>query len=300
MSLKLAKNWHLIFSTIACISLLMTGGVQAENLNIEPDTRTVPLSGQSNFRDIGGYQTTDGRTVKRGILYRSGELQKLSDEDIDSIEALGIRTVINFLTPEEIEARGGDRLPQDVREVPQPISGGIAGDLTKVVLEARKTGDFSQVSVELNSEIHRLLIEEGAQQYSALIREILDSKNLPLAFHCSHGVHRTGTATAIVLSLAGVPWETVREDYLLSNITRGEEINKRLGQLRDLAANTQEIPPGDVDTTNMKAFYLLDGSYIDASLDEMKAKYGSVEKYARQRLGLSNEEIAQLRDLLLE
>ena len=204
------------------------------------------------------------------------------------------------MTPEEIEARGGDRLPQDVREVPQPISGGIAGDLTKVVLEARKTGDFSQVSVELNSEIHRLLIEEGAQQYSALIREILDSKNLPLAFHCSHGVHRTGTATAIVLSLAGVPWETVREDYLLSNITRGEEINKRLGQLRDLAANTQEIPPGDVDTTNMKAFYLLDGSYIDASLDEMKAKYGSVEKYARQRLGLSNEEIAQLRDLLLE
>jgi protein-tyrosine phosphatase len=90
----------------------MTGGVQAENLTIEPDTRTVPLSGQSNFRDIGGYQTTDGRTVKRGILYRSGELHKLSDKDVDSIEALGIRTVINFLTSEEIEARGGDRLPR--------------------------------------------------------------------------------------------------------------------------------------------------------------------------------------------
>ncbi|MFK7912244.1 MAG: tyrosine-protein phosphatase [Akkermansiaceae bacterium] len=50
----------------------------------------------------------------------------------------------------------------------------------------------------------------------------------------------------------------------------------------------------------MEAFYVLDGSYIDASLEEINAKYGSVEEYARQRLGLSNEEITQLRELLIE
>jgi protein-tyrosine phosphatase len=64
-----------------------------------------------------------------------------------------------------------------------------------------------------------------------------------VVYHCSHGVHRTGTATAILLSALGVPWETVPEDYLLSNKYRVEEVNRRNSDLRLLAADTLLVEP---------------------------------------------------------
>ena len=66
---------------------------------------SIALEEVSNFRDLGGYQTTDGRAVKWGELFRSGELPRLSDADVDRLDSLGVRTVVNFLTPAEIEQR---------------------------------------------------------------------------------------------------------------------------------------------------------------------------------------------------
>jgi protein-tyrosine phosphatase len=97
-----------------------------------------------------------------------------------------------------------------------------------------------------------------------------------------------------------VPWETVREDYLLSNTYRGEEIEHRLAQLRDLYAENNGISPDEVDTTNMDAFYILDGSYIDAALEQAIEDYGSMDAYIREGLGITDEEVALLRSQLLE
>lgn len=262
--------------------------------------RHIELQGQSNFRDLGGYETGDGRTVKWREVYRSGRLPKLTNEDVARLESLRIRTVVNFLTADEIEAHGHDHLPAGVREISRPIASGAAGDLTKVVTEALKTGDFSKVSVELNPEIHRVLVHDGQQQYAALLGVTADPASRPLVFHCTHGVHRTGTGAAILLSALGVPWETVREDYLLSNKYRGAEVEKRLAQLRQMAAEKQGIPPEQVDMSNMEAFLVQGASYIDASFDEMVKEYGSVDNFIRDGLGLSDQEINRLRDELLE
>ena len=264
------------------------------------DKRHIPLEGQSNFRDVGGYQTTDGQRVKWGQIYRSGELHKLSDDDVANLEALSVRTVVSFLTASEVEARGHDRLPEDVHEIALPMQAGNLGDLAAVANEARNTGDFSKVPVELNPEIHRLLIDEGREYYATLLRELADPSNRPLIYHCSHGVHRTGTATAILLSALGVSWETVREDYLLSNTYRKNEIDRRVGELRERAAKTLNIEPEDVDMTNIKAFYILEAEYIDASLDEAVKRYGSMEAYIRDGMGINDLELLRLREQLLE
>jgi protein-tyrosine phosphatase len=258
----------------------------------------VPLDGQSNFRDLGGYQTADGREVKWGEVFRSGELPRLSDADVDRLDALGVRTVVNFLTPAEIEQRGEDRLPDGVREIEAPIAG-AGDDLALLVLEARKTGDFSGIPPELNADIHRILITEAEEEYATLLRAVADPANRPLVFHCSHGVHRTGTAAAILLSVLGVPWETVREDYLLSNHYRAQENDRRLAELTALAAESQGVPPDAVDTTNMEAFYRLQDAYIDASLEEAVQQHGSMDAYVREGLGLTEAEIEALRDQLL-
>jgi protein-tyrosine phosphatase len=263
-------------------------------------SRHIPLQGQSNFRDLGGYKIGDGRTVKWGQVYRSGRFPKLTDEDVDRLAELGIRTVVNLLTPDDIEAYGQDRLPAGVRQVALPIDSVAATELANSATEALQTGDFSKIPVKLNPAIHRLLVHDGKAQYAALVREITDPANRPLVFHCSHGVHRTGTGAAILLSALGVPWDTVREDYLLSNRYRHSEVQMRLGQLRQMAAEKRGIPPEQVDMANMEAFLIQEGAYIDASLEEMTREHGSVEGYLREGLGLSQQEIGSLRDELLE
>jgi len=265
----------------------------------EPE-RHITLDGQPNFRDLGGYPARDGRTVKRGEVYRSGEFSHLTDEDVATLEELEIQSVVNFLLPEEIEMNGRDRLPEGVREVPEPIQGDRAAELTMVVQAAIKAAEFDDIPPEMNPEFHRLLLDEGKDQYAALLREAADPANRPLVFHCSHGVHRTGTATAILLSALGVPWETVREDYLLTNEYRAEEVQAKLAKIRQQAAKTKGIPPEEVDMTNVEAFYILEGSYIDGALEQAIADYGSMENYIREGLGISDDELEELRSQLLE
>ena len=109
-----------------------------------------------------------------------------------------------------------------------------------------------------------------------------------------------GPGAAILLSALGVPWETVRADYLLSNQYRRAEVEKRLRQLRHMAAQRQGIDVKQVDMTNMNAFLIQDGSYVDASRDEMVADFGSVAGYVRQGLRLSENEVLTLQASLLE
>jgi protein-tyrosine phosphatase len=266
------------------------------------DERVVGLQGQPNFRDIGGYETRDGRKVQTGLIYRSGELPRLTDEDLEKLRVLGVKTVVNFLTPEEIEYRGKDRLPEGVREIILPITGEIADvpDAAAQLVEARKTGDFRQFPPAFNTQVHEDLATGLADdQYKALFEILADESNYPLVYHCSHGVHRTGTATALLLHALNVPWETVREDYLLSNETRRAEVEPRIEQLEDLAFSS---PMSDADRKEnseaIRAFYILQPEYIDASRDGAVEKYGSLDKYLERGLGLNSQKIDNLRNLL--
>ena len=282
---------------LALVGMLIAMSLGAGRLRAE-DPRHVTLEGQPNCRDIGGYKTADGKTVKLGQVYRSGELPRLTDDDVTKLEALEIKSVVNFLTPAELEAHGRDRLPEGVTEIALPIK--VGDNLAALGLKARQTGDFSAMPPELNSEVHEVLATEAVAEYGALLREVAKPEARPLIFHCSHGVHRTGTATAILLWALGVPWETVRQDYLLSNQYRKAEVEVRLGQLRELAAKHLKIAPKDVDMTNIRAFYILEGSYIDGARDAILKQYGTIDDYLAKGLGLTEHDIQRLRDQLLE
>jgi len=277
------------FALIICVGL----STQAA------DTKSV-LEGAPNFRDIGGYKTKEGRTVKTGIIYRSGEFPRLTDEDVTKLDELGIKTVVNFLEQSEIDFRGRDRLPEGTKEVHLPISGEVAGEIVDDLIAARKDGDFSKIPVSINPDVHRLLVNEGKEPYAKFLREVIAANGEPLAYHCSHGVHRTGTATAILLSILGVPWDTIRDDYLLSNDYRAAENKKRIAQLDDLAGQNPDVTDRKANLANIEAFYILQGDYIDASYDEIIKEYGSVDAYVREGLGLTPEDIKQLRMVLLE
>ena len=289
-------------STCLLLSVLSQPGCQTQEDSRETShKRNISLDGQSNFRDLGGYQTNDGCMVKRGIIYRSGELPKLTDRDLNILKDLGIKTVVSFLTDKEIEARGSDRLPEGVQLIHGPIETD-EGELVQTVLEARMTADFSKVPPDLNLQIHRLLVEDktARAEYGNLLKLVAEPQNHPLVFHCSHGVHRTGTGAAILLWSLGVPWETIREDYLLSNKYREEEVKQRLDFFRQEAANNQGVSIDAVDMTNFEAFYILKGEYIDAARDQIITSYGGIEGFLKDGLKLTEAEINNLRQQLLE
>ena len=181
----------------------------------KPTPLEVSLDGQPNFRDLGGYKTAHGQSIKHGMLFRSGTLSNLTDSDVGKLQDLKIKTVVNFLTEEERAARGEDKLPDGVKSVFLPISG--ENNEASLVLEARQTGDFSEVPSDFNYKIHDLLTDVGEAAYAGLFDVLSNEENYPVVFHCSHGVHRTGTASALVLSALDISWGNIEKDYLLSD-----------------------------------------------------------------------------------
>jgi len=258
--------------------------------------RHIQLSGQSNFRDIGGYTNNSGETIQTGIVFRSGTLSKLTIEDVNTIDSLEIKTVVNFLTTEEIAGRGEDNLPEGVHSIFLPISG--ENDEAAAVLQARETGDFSAVPIELNYNIHALLVDVGKNSYKGLFEVLADADNYPLVFHCSHGVHRTGTATALLFLALDIPWDMIASDYMLSNTYRYEESNKRIQALNQLAQTNSEIIDKDENLKNIQAFYQLEKKYIEGTREVIENQYGDIQNYL-VTIGVDSATIERVKNNLL-
>jgi len=256
--------------------------------------RQIKLEGQGNFRDLGGYRTTDGHTVRWGMLYRSGQLSKLSDADLARLKALNIRTVVDLRSTNEVETRGKDRLPEGVRGVSLPID---PGSLPK---EDPAAGSDASGRTDLMLQMTRSIMIHRTDVYSALVRELAEPGNRPLVYHCTAGKDRAGIGTAVILSLLGVPWETVREDYLLSNFYRREENEKELKTIREGLAQKQGISPDKVDMTGYDGMFFVKPEYLDAAHDAVIKRYGSMEAYLQKGLGNSEDTIKKLRRDLLE
>jgi protein-tyrosine phosphatase len=176
---------------------------------VELQRREIPLVGQNNFRDLGGYRAADGRSVKWGQLYRSGELSELEDDDVERLTELGIRSVVDLRSQTEMDSKGPDRLPEGTEIVSLTID---PGDLSPIVGPAFATGDFSHIPSDLLCQINRAYVHDCRQQLSELLSIAADATQRPLVFHCTQGKDRAGISAAVLLSALGVPWKGVVED----------------------------------------------------------------------------------------
>ena len=86
--------------------------------NLREDYRKLPFTGAHNFRDLGGYKTEDGRTLKWGKLYRSDDLHFLTDEDVKYLSRLGVKSVVDFRSDEEREAEPDRLTPRYDSSIP--------------------------------------------------------------------------------------------------------------------------------------------------------------------------------------
>jgi protein-tyrosine phosphatase len=259
--------------------------------------RHVPLAGQPNFRDLGGYSSSDGRTVRWGVVYRSGELSQLTDDDVGKLGKLGIQTVVDLRSPQEVSARGEGRLPLGARAYPMPIA---SSDIFTKLVPMFLKGDFSRVPSNLLDRVNRVLVRDFTEQYAGLLRTLSDAANRPLVFHCTQGKDRAGFGAAMVLSALGVPWETVVEDYLLSNHFRKEENDKLLGMIRSFAANHGGPEAEEIALSRVEGLLYVKEQSLEAARAEIIERHGSTESFLIEGLGCSQESLERLRDDLLE
>lgn len=259
--------------------------------------RHIPLVGQPNFRDLGGYASADGRRIKWGVVYRSGELSQLSDDDVSRLGQLGIRTVVDLRSPEEVTARGEGRLPPGAQVLPTPIT---SSDMFAKLIPMFLKGDFSKVPPDLLDQVNRALVREFTGQYANLLRVLSDPANRPLVFHCTQGKDRAGFGAAMVLSALGVPWATVLEDYLLSNHFRKEENDKMLDMIRGFASSQGEGDGEDIAFSRVEGLLYVKEQSLMAAHAEIIERHGDVEAFLTNGLGCSAEGLMQLRNELLE
>lgn len=267
-----------------------------DNQPSEDFKRRVELEGEYNFRDLGLYKTDNNNIIRKGLIYRSGSLYKLTPNDTVKLKELGIKTVVNFLTVSEREAQGDDKLPNGVNSVFLPIEG--MGDEIDDLIIARKTGDFSKIPSDLTYNVHRILPESGKPSYGKLFEILADSTNYPIVFHCSHGVHRTGTAAALLLSTLNVPWQTISEDYMLSNEYRLAGSKKRIHYLDSIAQHNPDVADKETNKKYIESFYLLQPEYIDGTKSHILNNYGSFESYL-QSANVSEDQMDMIRNILL-
>ena len=268
-----------------------TEELNINTINTRRDRR-LPFSGARNFRDLGGYRATDGKTVCWGRLYRSDGLNELTDKDLELLSELSLDRVIDFRTELESGHRP-DRLPAE--KSPRVVKIPIEDSSTKVWHEAQRDAINKLRSIDTGESMVKTY-EELATQFTPemrkFVQEVTSAQGRPVLFHCMAGKDRTGFAAAILLRMLGVPQETVMEDYLLTNEYLLFHFKWRLFLVRLLR--------GKRFVEKVKGFMAADPSYLSAAFDAIDREYGSFENYVQNGLGLTEKDIERMKELYLE
>ena len=174
--------------------------------------RRIELEGPANFRDVGGYETRDGRSVRVGRVYRSDSLSYMTDADVrHCVDELGLHTVIDLRAGHEVDQFShGPLEATGVRFLHRPV-----------VDETRRehiVRDPDAPAPELMSPaaIYLMMLERFADRLTDVVRLIADPSNHPVVFHCAAGKDRTGIVAALVLGVLGVDHATIVDDYVLT------------------------------------------------------------------------------------
>lgn len=294
---------NFIFVSLIVLSLSAVSVIAGCEKSTTAKTATAATPGQSlgiasipNLRDLGGYKTSDGTTVAPGLVYRSDQLSGISPSDMERLAALRLKNAYDLRTAEEREKRP-DELPPGVNYVvldvlaDSPQAG--PAQLEKLMAnpkEANAVLGGGKVEAAFDNAYREFISLPSAQrEFRKLFVALGDQKELPALFHCTTGKDRTGWAAAAFLTLMGVPKDTVYEDYLRSNDYILTAYKKAIDDFA-AAGGDAEIP---------KAILGVKKQYLDAAFDEMQKKYGSMEKYFSEGLGIDVAQQKALRDLYL-
>lgn len=252
-----------------------------------------------NFRELGGYQTADGRFVKKRKLIRSAALNDLSKRDLTYLDDYGLRYDIDFRSPSEKERRP-DRVPAQAAYHFAPV---FTVDETKSQSDDRQQDDrlltqrnagFKQMLDAYNDIV---LSDNAKKAYREFFDLLLanDGENESVIFHCSAGKDRTGMGAVYALTALGVDQETIRADYLLSN--------EFLRERKSFKPDSDRVPvkqQNEIYSGNIRALSSVSEKYLECALGTMQREYGDLPHYLETELGVTKQQRKDLQKIYLE
>lgn len=242
-------------------------------------SRSLPLSGASNFRDLGGYPATDGRIVRWRRIFRSDHLAGLTPDDGQMLADLGLTCSVDFRGRAESAALSY-ALPQ-VRYQPLPIEPTVVQRAKEMALAGHQM--TAPIAVSLMQDTYRAFVSDNAQQFAGLFEQLL-AHNAPLVFHCTAGKDRTGFAAAMLLLALDVPQDVVMHDYLLTN-----RLYRRPKSLAGSASD--EV---------LDVIWRVQEGFLQAALEAVEKDHGGLQRYLHLRLGVDEAARKRLAELYLQ
>jgi protein-tyrosine phosphatase len=258
---------------------------------IDPqEFRRLDLEGPVNFRDLGGYDAAEGRTVRRRHLFRSDALFRLTEADAARVRALGVTTLIDFRTPDELEEHGlggMDHLDAEHLHLPTIDTTRRVLDLTDEVSE-----EIAQALVTA-ADAYMMMLDRGSHAYASALR-VVASSEAPVVFFCAAGKDRTGVFAALVLGLLGVSDEDIVTDYALTHDVIEKIHILRTGTASD-AANERVASYAHLIGEDLRNAY---PASMQTTIERLRDRYGGWVGYASE-IGVGADVLDQLAARLL-
>ena len=243
--------------------------------------RHYPFEGCFNFRDIGGYLNQDGQQVKKGLYFRTGRQDRMTDRDLLKLSELKISTQIDLRKPDEVLDQGKG-----------PLEAMGAKYINIAVIPEGGSDQLSRLVGDTGISGKRYLgyLEFGPTSWLRLFGILADESNLPVVLHCTAGKDRTGVSTAFLLSILGVSRDVIEEDYLLTNLDTERQA--------DFIERTVGYPDG-YDRKKMINVAGVPNDAMKDFLDGVESKWGSVVEYLK-KIGITKNQMHKIRQNFLE
>ena len=247
-------------------------------MNLDEPQRLLPLSGASNFRDLGGYAGHDGRRVRWRRLFRSDHLAGLTPGDLAQLAALGLGTAVDFRGESERSA-----MPYTLPGV-QLMSLAIEPSVVQRMDELAAAGRPRDAALAADAmrDLYVRLVDHSAPHFATLFSHLLQTES-PLVFHCTAGKDRTGVAAALLLLALGVHADDVMHDFLLTR----QHYRRPPGLMGDTAPEVLEV------------MWNVQEDFLHAALERIEQAHGGVQRYLVERLGLDSAAQAALAERYL-
>ena len=250
--------------------------------------RKLSMDGSYNTRELGGYKTTDGKSVKWGVLFRSDKLSDISLEDQKYLKNLGIQRIVDFRSKAE-KTEDPDKIPDGVAYIEMPIE--VDGAM-RTKIEAILKGEINRNVKDFLIEANEEFIKNYSHIYSKFLKDLAKEQK-PTMFHCTAGKDRAGFAAAITLIAIGVSKEDAINDYMKTNEYTAKRIDEMISKIELMSLY-------QTDGELLRPLLGVEREYLEAAFKAAENEYGSIENYIRSGLNISEKEIQQLRSFLLE